>query len=330
MSLALPKQVTTENGEERHVGFEFEYSGISLDDSVNIVNELVTGEVNKLNAFHYEIEHDEFGVFSIELDAALLKEEKYKHFLSDMGVELEKLDKEQKLDNLLKELAETVVPVEIVTPPLPMSNMDIVDRITHALRKGQAKGSNASIIYAFGLHMNAEAVSQQADYLLNHVRAFALLYDWIVEDSNVDFSRQISRYIKEYPEDYLELILEKDYQPGVDTLIDDYLRLVASRNFALDMLPCFADIDKDKTLAKAKEPKLIKPRPAFHYRLANCLIDEEDWSVAKEWAYWVAIEQLANDEDKLYTLMEQYWGMRRGSLLASRGKWIQHVADFIA
>lgn len=329
MSLALPTQLKTAAGEERCVGFEFEYSGLSLDDSVTVVNELVAGEVNRHNAFYYEIEHPTLGVFSVELDASLLKEEKYKHFLTDMGVELDKIDKEQKLEKLLKDLAETVVPVEIVTPPLAMSDMNIVDKITHALRKKQAKGSNASFIYAFGLHMNAEVVSQEPDYLLNHIRAFTLLYDWICEDSHVDLTRQISGYIKEYPEDYIKWILDTHYAPDVVTLIDDYLRLVHSRNFALDMLPCFADIDKYRVMQKAKEPNLIKPRPAFHYRLANCLIDEDHWSVGKEWDYWVAIEALANDENRLFTLMEQYWGMRRGSLLASRGKWIKHLADTI-
>ncbi|MEQ8290436.1 MAG: amidoligase family protein [Gammaproteobacteria bacterium] len=327
MTLKLPQKTKTEQGTERHVGFEFEYSGISLDDSVSLVAGLVKGSVRKKNAFLYEIEQPEFGPFGVELDASLLKEEKYKQFLGDVGIDLDELDQEKKLERVLKDLAETVVPVEIVSPPLPMSKMNIVEDLTETLRKGKAKGSGASILYAFGLHINIEACSQEADYLLSHIRAYALLYDWICEVSDVDLTRQVSRYIKEYPDDYLEVLLDNDYRPDINGLIDDYLRLVKSRNFALDMMPCFADIDEDKVMRKATEPELIKPRPAFHYRLPNCLIDEEDWNVANEWQYWLAIEKLAANSTLLEQLTNDYWNTRRGSLFATKGKWVDHLSS---
>lgn len=327
MKLKLPEKTKTEKDTERHVGFEFEYSGISLDDSVELVAELVKGSVKKKNAFLYEIEHPDLGPFGVELDASLLKEEKYKQFLGDVGINLDELDQENKLERVIKDLAETVVPVEIVSPPLPMSRMNIVEDLTVVLRKGKAKGSSASILYAFGLHINIEACSQEAGYLLSHIRAYALLYDWICEVSDVDLTRQVSRYIKEYPEAYLEVLLDNDYRPGIDGLIDDYLKLVKSRNFALDMMPCFADIDEDKVMQKAAEPELIKPRPAFHYRLPNCLIDEDGWSVANEWQYWLAIEKLAADTALLEQLTDDYWKTRRGSLFATKGKWVEHVSN---
>lgn len=323
----MPQQTQTDEGKERHVGFEFEYSGISLDDSVSLLADLIGGTVNKTNTFLYEIQHSEFGKFSVELDASLLKEEKYKTFLFDLGIDLDEIDQDQKLDTLLRDLAESVVPVEIVTPPLPMSAMNLVEELTVALRKGKAKGSGASILYAFGLHINIEACSQEADYLLSHIRAYALLYDWICEVSDVDLTRQVSRYIKEYPDQYLKLLLNKDYRPDIDSLIDDYLRLVKSRNFSLDMLPCFASIDEQKVMQKAAEPDLIKPRPAFHYRLPNCLIDEEDWNVANEWQYWLEVEKLAANASRIGELIQDYWKIRRGSLFATKGKWVDHLAD---
>jgi len=47
------------------------------------------------------------------------------------------------------------------------------------------------------------------------------------------------------------------------------------------------------------ERELIKPRPTWHYRLPNCLIDDPDWSLRDPWHEWVRIETLAADQDAL-------------------------------
>jgi hypothetical protein len=52
-------------------------------------------------------------------------------------------------------------------------------------------------------------------------------------------------------------------------------------------------------MAAPVERELIKPRPAWHYRLPNCLIDDPEWSLARPWSEWVTIERLAADPDRL-------------------------------
>lgn len=48
-------------------------------------------------------------------------------------------------------------------------------------------------------------------------------------------------------------------------------------------------------MSQVEDPHLVKARPAYHYRLPNCLIDEPDWRLAREWNTWVAVERLAAD-----------------------------------
>jgi hypothetical protein len=51
---------------------------------------------------------------------------------------------------------------------------------------------------------------------------------------------------------------------------------------------------------------LVKPRPAFHYRLPNCMVDEADWTLAEEWNRWVVVERLAYDRAKTGRMSWEY------------------------
>jgi hypothetical protein len=57
---------------------------------------------------------------------------------------------------------------------------------------------------------------------------------------------------------------------------------------------------------RVEDKHLVKPRPAFHYRLPNCLIDEPDWTLAREWNTWVTVEQLASDPERIRTMSREY------------------------
>ena len=57
-------------------------------------------------------------------------------------------------------------------------------------------------------------------------------------------------------------------------------------------------LDRDRIRARLPEEK-ISARPAFHYRLPNSSVDEEDWRISREWMIWMKVEQLAADERQL-------------------------------
>lgn len=325
-SFELPELKETEQGNIRRVGFELEYAGVDLEKSTEILSRLIGSDPVTEDSFRYSIESDELGEFIVEIDADLLQGSKYKEYIAALGLEIENLSFEDKLDEAIKDISSTVIPCEIVTPPLPMDNMQIIEDIVYQLRKEKAKGTRESLLYAFGLHINPELVSNEPDYLLHHIQAFALLYDWICNESEVDLARKLTPFINPYPDAYIKKILAAGYQPDLNTLIDDYLELVKSRNHALDMLPALACINEQGVFKRASDPHLIKPRPAFHYRLANCLIDQPDWKVADEWQYWLKVELLADDQDLLNSLCKDYLSLQVDSLFKSTSDWISHVS----
>ena len=239
---------------------------------------------------------------------------------------LENLSSRKFVEDVLSAISETFVPFEVCTPPIPINKLGEIEKFRQALYEGKALGTNASIIYAFGLHLNPEIASRKPKYLLNCMRAFLLLYDHIVEDSEVDFSRRISPFIKEFPQKYVAKILNMNYNPSLDRLIDDYLEYNSTRNRPLDMLPVFTFLDKERIRAALPKEK-ISSRPTFHYRLPNCCIDLPDWCFAKEWNYWAAIENLAADEKKLTKVAADY--LETIKSFSSTKRWIKKTREWL-
>jgi hypothetical protein len=57
--------------------------------------------------------------------------------------------------------------------------------------------------------------------------------------------------------------------------------------------------------AAVEAPENVRPRPTFHYRLPNCLVDDPSWSFALEWNRWVEVERLAEDPVRLARACEE-------------------------
>ena len=77
------------------------------------------------------------------------------------------------------------------------------------------------------------------------------------------------------------------------------------------MTPVLAFIERGRVSRRVHEAHLVKPRPAFHYRLPNCMVDEPHWTVAREWNSWVAVERLAADAEKLAAMSRDYLAKSR-------------------
>lgn len=319
-SFAAPPWRKTEGGEIRRLGLELEMAGIGPEDMAAAVTAEIGGTVERKSAFHTRIHDTELGDFEIELDADLLKNRGYQKALAEVGIDLGKGQARDTLESALSQVAGLVVPLELVGPPVPYTELDRLDQLRLRLHQAGARGTHASTFYAFGMQLNVEAASLQGDHLLAMLRAFLLRYDWLLERCQVDLSRRISPYVQAYPAKYCEHILDPDYAPGRDQLIDDFLAMTPTRNRPLDMLPLFAHIDKDKVMAAPVETDLIKPRPAFHYRLPNCQIDEADWSLATAWNDWIAVERLAADSQALRKALEQR--RKPGGLLSKPLRWL--------
>jgi hypothetical protein len=309
----LPPAVRNAAGEVRRAGFELEYASVSIEESAKIVRDVFAGREVVHSTFQREVE-TELGRFQVEIDTSLLKNKKYEAPLRALGVDPAEVDLKW-LENALLDTFSTLVPIEIATPPIPIDELGPLDELRRRLHEARARGTRAFILYAFGLHINPEIPSHDASVLRDVLRAFLLLYPWIKEHAEIDISRRISQYIKPFPDDYARLLLDPNYPASRERLIDDYLEHNATRNRALDMLPVLAHFDRERVMAKvADDAKLVKPRPAFHYRLPNCMIDEPNWTLAREWNLWVMIERLAYDHQRLTAMSRDYLAAKEQSL----------------
>jgi hypothetical protein len=293
----MPPKLTNYKGEERRVGFELEYSGLALPDVAHIIQTQFGGAVACINEFAYKVRGTEWGDFSVESDSSYLKDKKFEKILEALPVDGAT---KQNFTEKLSDQSDLIIPHEIVTPPIPLSQLDCVEELRAIIyTETRQRERSTSSLAPCGLHINPELSASDPRSILNILRAFTMLYDLLVERRKVAVSRRIWPYIAPYPQEYKDLILQPSYDPDMPQLIGHYIRYNPTRNRALDMLPIFAWLDEERVFAHSElELSLIKKRPAFHYRLPNCLLDDPDWRVADEWMSWVQIERLAAEQDQ--------------------------------
>lgn len=286
-------------GKPRRVGVEMEMAGIDTARIAAEVVDAVGGHFESESAFSGTVRDTEFGDFGVELDADVLTSRRYLGSLKAVGIEIEPGQLRNNLENVLSRVAGLVVPHELVCPPVEVAALGRIDEIRAGLCRAGAKGTQSSALYAFGLQFNVDIAECSGPHLLSVLRAFFLLFEEICEREEIDFARKLTPFVQRFPEDFVAHVLDPDYDPDLDTLIDDYLSFTPTRNRPLDLLPLFAWIDRERVMSVPVEKNLIKPRPTWHYRVPNCLIDDPDWSLRDPWREWVAIEKMAADSDQL-------------------------------
>ena len=307
-SFTLPTAHCNSDGQLRRVGFELEFTGLTISETGQILQKVLGGALREISLAKSVLQVDSLGEFSVELDWSYIKAEAAE----------EGKNPSQWLE-LLSQSAALLVPVEIVCPPLSLDKLGVLTPMTSALREAGATGTESSVIAAFGVHINAEIPRIDATHLYSYLRAFALLQWWLVDRYDINLTRKLSPYIDLYPEAYLEqLFASKD--PSLDSLFDNYLEHNASRNRALDMLPLLAEIDAERVHNAVGDDR-IQARPAFHYRLPDCHIEKPEWSLVSAWDSWLIVERLAAHKESLEQLTDQFLTMSRPLLGVSRSDW---------
>lgn len=317
----MPPRTENAQGETRRVGFELEFAGLGLDDAAAAVEEVFGGELVEVGEFQRLVADTALGDFRIELDWRLLRDGRYLELLERLGVPVERSDLEGTLDTLERMvgwLAEQVVPYEVTTPPIPLDQLDRVEELRAELAALKARGTGSRLRYALGLHLNPEAPALDGATLLAHLRAFLALYDRLLERSEIDITRSLSPFIDEFPAPYRRRVLDPAYGPTLEELAADYVEHNPTRNRPLDLLPLLAHILGEEAVAAVDEPQGVRPRPAFHYRLPNCRIDEAGWTVAQEWNRWLEVEELAARPEELDRLAAAVLDGRRAD---AEGVW---------
>lgn len=307
----LPEKQTA-GGDDRRVGVEIEFIGLSAEAAATLVADTLGGAIREQDPHRFSIPDTAIGEIAVELDTALAH-----------GA---KTEAEATLRAAAGNIVGVVTPVEIIAPPLKIDDLYVLDTLVDALRAAGAQGTEAAPLYGFGVHFNVEATALTLAPIKSILKTFALLEDWIRKARRPDPSRRALPFVNPFPRSYVDTLAAADGPASIPALIDDYLGFNATRNRALDMLPVFAEIDEARV---AQVVDGVSARPAFHYRLPDSRVGDPRWSLADEWKPWVRIEQVAARSALLETLAEQ-WRAYREEWTSIRPDWRETVESLLA
>lgn len=288
--------VLTQNkqGTERKVGFELEFGGLDVTETCHIIASVYSGKISLESPLEAHVETQEWGDFGVELDWQFGKKLAHKEGRKAESAEAE--DLRDAFFQTLTSLAGQIVPIEIVCPPLPLSKLDRLEPLIEKLRRAGAKGTGASPVYAFGVHINPEVPDTSPSSIGGYLKSYCLAQDWLIKIHEIDLTRRLTPYVDLYPDEYVRTVLDYDDSIDLDTIIGDYLSHNLTRNRALDMLPLFRHLDENR-IDDAMEDSLTSARPTFHYRLPNCEINKDGWHLKDSWNAWCVIEYVAAHEN---------------------------------
>ncbi|MEM7498122.1 MAG: amidoligase family protein [Pseudomonadota bacterium] len=286
----LPHEKGT-SGETRKVGVELEFGGMDASNAAATVARIFDAKVERLSGQQFAVEVGGLGKFQIELDARWTHPNFVRGKIEDLP-ENWRSGLDVTIADLVASLAGTVMPVEIVAPPIAYDQLGRLQPLIRALAEAGAEGTKHSNVQGFGMHLNVEVASLSPDYLLRVLRAYVLLSGALRREARLDPIRQLQSYIDPFSVAYARHILQPNYAPDMEELIRDHIRFHPTRNMELDMLPIFAEVAPG-LLEELLPDEKNSPRPAFHWRLPDCRIDEEGWDFLDDWRRWISVERLA-------------------------------------
>ncbi|MGQ7247910.1 amidoligase family protein [Halomonas sp. V046] len=316
MTPQSPPEPNTAEGNRRRVGVEIEFAGLPPLDTARLVQRLFGGSIDPLSAHRLKVRDTRWGDFGIELDSQYVHPEESAEQPPPRDSEWARMrrDFHRRSRELLGDMVTGLVPTEIVCPPVPWNELGDLDELFDALREQGAKGTDASLLYGFGLHLNPELPSLETADVLRYLQAYLLSADWLREQIRVDITREVLPHANPFHQRYCLKLLDDDYRPDLNALIDDYLADNATRNRDLDMLPLFAHLCPDHPHELLRDD-LVQARPTFHYRLPNAQLAEPGWGAVTEWNRWLEVERLACAPQTLAERMAEYRALHaEGSL----------------
>jgi hypothetical protein len=291
-----PPLIENAEGRPRGVGVEIEYAGLTAEQSARALAEAFGGEVVQDDPHAFSLRGSELGDIAIELDSRYLHPEKHPTVLGGVG---------SMVASWLGSATTYVIPCELVTGPMPIDRIHIVDEAVEVLRRAGGRGTQDGTLYAFGLHFNPEVPRREADAVVCVLKAFALLNAWLRREVAPDATRAFLGFADPFPREYVHKIADPAYRPDLAGFIDDYLAANPTRNRDLDLLPLLTFLDEERVRRVLPNEK-IGQRPTFHYRLPDARVSDPGWSIAPDWNRWVAVERLAFDRDRLDAIGEAF------------------------
>ena len=329
----LPPRVTDESGRMRRAGFEFEFGNLPIAETAKALHRALGGELEIASPFEAVLHDSSMGRLKIERDFELLKSVRYRSWLESLGLDFSPGKLGHEIETNIDHASRLLIPCEVVTEPLPLDQLAKLDSLVDTLKSLSAEGTQHSLFYAFGLHINPSIPDSTPLTLQRYIQAFLLLYTWIIDSSDIDITRRyFTKFIDPFPHAYAELMLDNNYRADTDQLIGDYLKHNPTRNRALDMLPILCELDRERVMQgiNPDEGKLVKGRPAFHYRLPDCRVNEMGWSAVSAWNRWVYVETVASDKALLAELIDAWRASSASYSVTPRTTWSIRLTTLLA
>jgi hypothetical protein len=317
MRMIEPPRTNTEDGRPRRIGAEIEFSGVSCDKAAELVRHLYGGKVRSLDPYRFEVADTRLGTFTVELDCQYAhpsEDEKHEPG-EDAGIGE---TVRSGLATAIGAITSLWLPVEIVSPPVPLSALPELERLIPVLREAGAEDTKEGLTYAFATQLNPEVPSLQVRSVLAHLKAFLLLAEKLRAVIDVDLLRRALPFIDPFPKEYARKVVDPHYQPELPQFVDDYIAANPTRNRELDLLPLLAELAPEQVRTSVDDV-LVKPRPTFHYRMPDTRLSDPRWGLIVEWNRWVEVELLAADAGALERLGQVFiddGASRRDQLLS--------------
>ena len=296
---SLPIESTAKS-DIRRVGVEIEFGGLDEQTVAEIVTDCFGGDIRSRDDKGLIVENSDIGAVEIYLDS------QYLHHAQG------------KFDETVIGIARNFVPIEIVCDPIDHTDLGRLDDLVQRLRRAGAVGTNGGVMLGYGVHFNPEVQELSLDAILPVLTSYALCEDALRHAADIDLSRRALPFVDPYPRKLVDALAQQSFA-NMDELVDCYLELAPSRNYGLDMMCLFAQIDPDR-VAQKMDMSLISARPTFHYRLPDCRIDQAGWTLGSEWARWVKVEEISLETQMLEQL-KSAWIDHRAALTTIRKDW---------
>ena len=256
------------------------------------VRKVFGGEHVVHSTFVHSVRGTAFGTFSVEMDTTVLKDKTYEKPLRAIGISPRRWDVKRLEQAILGTFA-TVVPAEVATPPLPVTELAPLDDLRRRLRDSGAGHAGRVAQCLRAAHQPGDRVGRPGVPPVGSARVRAAVP--VAEDAHRGGLRPAGQPVHQPVPAGLRAADPLAGLPRDARQPDQRLPRPQPDPQSPARHDAGAGVPRARAASRtaSRSAHLVKPRPAFHYRLPNCMVDEPHWTVAREWNTWVAVERLA-------------------------------------
>jgi hypothetical protein len=270
-AFAEPPLRETAAGRLRTVGVEVEFGALSARRAAAALAQGLDGSVTAEDAHALLVKGTALGDLMVEIDT------RYAHPQRHRGSRWGWLSTNWAAR--LATVSQPLIPRELVTAPMPVDRLALVDCGGRRPAPGGRVGGGADSVRP-SLQSGAAAARRGDTH--RDPQGVPAVNDWLRRESR---PRRLSHRLgfgRNFPPAYVRKVVAADYWPSLDGLTEDYLAANPTRDRDLDLLPLLLHFDERRVRTRLPHEKIGR-RAALHYRLPTARVSEPGWSVVPDW-----------------------------------------------